>query len=64
MWDGLLFPGEYIIEFEAINGLRHWVEYLTIAENDGERQISVRIEHVATGKTVKEGTNTLNVSSP
>jgi hypothetical protein len=61
MWDGALSPGEYIVEFEAINGLRHWVEYLTIAESEEERIISVRIEHVATGKTIKEGTSSLDV---
>ena len=34
LWDGRLPPGEWIVEFDATNGLLDWVEYLTVTRED------------------------------
>ena len=51
-WDGMLKPGEYIVEYDATNGLKHWLQYLTISTTDAGTIQEVRIEHPATSRTI------------
>jgi hypothetical protein len=51
-WVGSLPLGDYVIEFEAINGLKFWTEYLSIKRGEGGVVQTIKVEHRRTGEVL------------
>lgn len=53
LWPRRLPPGDYIVEFDATTGLKHWVEHLSWSRVNGTISQSIRVED-GEGRTVFE----------